>query len=196
MQHLALFDFDGTITTKDSLVDIIKYAVGNLNYYKGLLILSPMLLSYKFKIIPNNIAKERLIAHFFKGWDINRFQLIADKYSIEEIDKIIRPKALEKIRRHQKDGHKIVIVSASMEDWLKGWCDMNNLELVATKLEFRDNKLTGNFATANCYGIEKVNRIKEKYQLDDYETIYAYGDSKGDREMLNLADRKYYKYFN
>ena len=196
MKHLALFDFDGTITKKDSLVDIIKYAVGNLNYYKGLLILAPMLLAYKLKIIPNNIAKEKLIAHFFIGWDIKHFQLIAHKYSIEQIDKIIRPKAIEQIRSHQEHGDKIVIVSASMEEWLKGWCDMNNLELLATKLEVRDNKLTGNFATANCYGIEKVNRIKEKYQLDDYETIYAYGDSKGDREMLNLADKKYYKYFN
>ena len=65
-----------------------------------------MLLAYKLKLISNNIAKERQIAYFFKGFDINRFQLIADKYSIEQIDKIIRPKAFEKIKWHQKNGHK------------------------------------------------------------------------------------------
>ena len=48
----------------------------------------------------------------------------------------------------------------------------------------------------NCYGIEKVNRIKEEYDLDEFKNIYVYGNSKGDREMLNLGTHKFYKYFN
>jgi phosphatidylglycerophosphatase C len=192
---LILFDFDGTITRKDSLIVFIKYVIGDFNYYKGLLILSPMLLAYKLKIISNNIAKEKLIAHFFKGWDKIEFQSIANNYSIEKIDEIIRPKALERIKWHQEKGHTVVIVSASVECWLKGWCKKNNLGLIGTKLEVKNNKLTGKFSTKNCYGIEKVNRIKEKYNLSDYNTIFAYGDSGGDKEMLSIADKKHYKYF-
>lgn len=192
---IVFFDFDGTITKNDTLVDFIKFAIGDFKYYKGLLVLSPMLLAYKLKIIPNNIAKEKLIAHFFKGWDKVKFQSIANNYSVGKIDEIIRPKAFERIKWHQAKGHTIVIVSASIECWLKDWCKKNNLGLIGTKLEVKNNILTGKFSTKNCYGIEKVNRIKEKYNLSDYNTIFAYGDSSGDKEMLSIADKKYYKHF-
>ncbi len=194
--ELALFDFDGTITTKDSLTDFIQYAVGKSAYYLGLLSLSPMLTAYKLKFVPNYIAKEKLIAQFFKGWDSIQFQKIADKYSLEQIDKIIRAKAMEKMTWHQEQGHKVVIVSASMECWLKKWCQKYNIDLIATRLEIQNGKLTGKFATKNCYGIEKVNRIKEQYNPSEYSLIYAYGDSPSDKDMLSIADERYYKNFD
>jgi phosphatidylglycerophosphatase C len=193
--QIALFDFDGTITTKDSLVDFIQFALGKAAYYFGLLLLSPMLTSYKLKLIPNYIAKEKLLKRFFKDWDTDHFQKLADKYSIEEIDKIIKPSAMEKIKWHQSQNHKVVIVSASIECWLKKWCQSNNIDLISTRLESINGKLTGRLATKNCYGIEKVNRIKEQYDLNDFDYIYAYGDSASDKEMLELSDQSYYKIF-
>ena len=192
---IALFDFDGTITTSDSLVGFLQYAVGKPSYYMGLLKLSPILAAYILKIIPNYKAKELLISHFFKGWNINTFQKLADKYSFEKINKILRLKAIEKIAWHKDQGHKIVIVSASMEYWLKSWCQKNGVELIATKLEVIEDKLTGRFATKNCHGIEKVNRIKEAYDLSKYDYIFVYGDSRGDKELLALADESFYKPF-
>jgi phosphatidylglycerophosphatase C len=192
---LALFDFDGTITTKDSLSDFIQYSIGKYSYYIGLLALSPMLTAYTLKLIRNDIAKEKLITHFFKGWDINRFKKIAEQYSLEQIDKITRTKAIEKIKWHQERKHKVIIVSASMECWLKPWCEKNDIDLISTKLEYKDNKLTGKFSTKNCYGIEKANRINECYNLSEYDYIYAYGDSSGDKELLALADESLYKPF-
>ncbi|MFC1827787.1 HAD-IB family hydrolase [Thermodesulfobacteriota bacterium] len=194
--NIALFDFDGTITTKDTLADFIQYVVGKPFYYMGLFILSPMLAAYTLKLIPNYIAKERLMIHFFKGWDEIRFQQFAEQYSLKEIDKITRPKSMEKIIWHQEQGHKIVVVSASMECWLKKWCAKYNIDLIATRLEIQDGKLTGKFATKNCYGIEKANRIKEVYDLSQFDYIYAYGDSPGDKEMLSIANERYYKHFD
>lgn len=192
---LALFDFDGTITTKDSLVDFIQYAVGKTAYYKGLFCLSPMLAGYTLKLIPNYIAKEKLLSYFFKGWDAKKFSQLAKKYSLEEIDKTIRPQATEKIAWHKEQGHTVVIVSASMENWLKAWCVQARLELISTKLEVKDNKLTGKFSTKNCYGTEKAIRVKAEYDLSKFDYIYAYGDSRGDRELLALADKSFYKPF-
>jgi len=80
-------------------------------------------------------------------------------------------------------------VSASMQSWIQPWCDKNNIELLSTQLEFKDGKVTGRFLTKNCHGKEKENRIKELLHVEDYETIYAYGDSSGDTEMLALADK-------
>lgn len=193
---LALFDFDGTVTAKDSMADFIQFAVGKPAYFLTLLKLSPMLSAYALKIIPNHVAKERLLAAFFKGWKANSFHQIADEYAERKIERIVRPRAMEAIHRHQAEGDKVVIVTASAEAWLKKWCERHGLDLIATQLEVRDGRLTGRFATKNCYGMEKVNRIKERYNLSDFSCIHAYGDSRGDREMLEIATVRHYREFN
>ena len=193
---LALFDFDGTITTRDSLIQFLKFAVGKPRFYIGLLRLSGMLVKYKLGIIPNDQAKEALISYFFKGWDYTLFQKVCDEYSVNEIDSIIRAEALDKITWHKSQGHRIVVVSASMENWLNQWCVSHELELIGTQLEVVTGKLTGKFATKNCYGVEKLNRVRAELQLDDYHPIYAYGDSAGDKNMLEIADKKYYCCFS
>lgn len=193
---LAFFDFDGTITTKDSLVDFIQYAVGKPNYYLGILKLGPMLVAHSIKLIPNHIAKENLISYFFKDWSIEYFTDISEQYSLEKIDKITRPEAIKEIKWHQEQGHEVVIVSASIECWLKPWCDKHHIALISTRLEVKDSKLTGKFATKNCHGIEKVNRIRKQYDLSKYGVIYAYGDSHGDKEMLRLAAEQYFQCFH
>ena len=193
--RLALFDFDGTITTKDSMVEFTLYAVGKKAYYLGLLKLSPMLIAYKFKLYPNHKAKERFLAYFFKKMCLKEFQKLVKGYGESEIDKIVRDGAREKIKWHKERGDEVVVVSASMECWLKSWCDRQNIKLIATKLEISDGRFTGKFATKNCYGKEKVNRLRAYYRMDDYSHIYAYGDSRGDREILALADESFYKPF-
>ena len=192
---LALFDFDGTITTHDSLIQFIRFAVGDGAFIRGMIALSPMLTAYKLKLIPNDKAKERMLGHFFTGVDREEFMHLADTYSADHIPSIVRPAALKKIRWHQERADKVVIVSASMECWLKTWCKTQNIELIGTRLAYEDAILTGKFLTPNCYGNEKARRVREHYNLDDFESIYAYGDSRGDRELLALADHAFYKPF-
>ncbi|HOP29557.1 MAG TPA: HAD-IB family hydrolase [Spirochaetota bacterium] len=194
-QTIAFFDFDGTITRKDSFVDFVIFAVGRFAFLLGILINSMTLLGYKLGYISNSIAKERLWSAFFRGWKAEEFQTAADRYSHEQMNKIIRAEAVERIEWHKNKGHIVVVVTASLEPWLKLWCDKNGLELIATKIEIDHGVLTGRFMTRNCYAGEKVNRIKEKYDLRQFKCIYAYGDSKGDFEMLNLADKKYFRKF-
>jgi HAD superfamily hydrolase (TIGR01490 family) len=193
--RLALFDFDGTITTKDSMVEFIQYAVGKKKYYFGLLRLSPILVAYRLKLYPNDKAKEKLLAYFFKEISIKAFQKLVISYDANELDKIVRKEATEKILWHKKQGDEVVVVSASMECWLKLWCDRQNVKLIATKLEIENGKFTGKFATQNCYGQEKVTRLQALYPTEKYSHIYAYGDSQGDRELLALADEAFYKPF-
>lgn len=193
--NLVLFDFDGTLTSKDSLPGFIQYAVGKPAYYFGLSLMSPILLAYFSGLIPNDIAKQKLMARYFKGWSFDRFRQVARDYSHSEIDKIIRQQAIEKLNWHQQKGDRVIVVSASMEDWLKPWCDNKGVELLATRLVTENGLLTGKFATPNCHGEEKVNRIKALLNLSDYDRIFAYGDSSGDTEMLAIADESYYRKF-
>lgn len=195
LKGLALFDFDGTITTDDSLIRFIRFSVGNTGAALGMIVLSPMLIAYKLKLIPNHKAKQYMLSYFFKGMSTEKFQQIAEDYSLNHIDTILRPKAMKKIAWHKEQDHKVVIVSASIECWLKPWCDRNGLELIATKLEMKEGIITGKLLSKNCYGIEKANRVNDNYSLRQYDHIYAYGDSRGDKELLTLADERYYKPF-
>jgi phosphatidylglycerophosphatase C len=94
---------------------------------------------------------------------------------------------MERINWHKTQGHKVAVVSASIDYWLNDWCKLNGLDLISTTLELKNGKLTGRLSGKNCYGIEKVNRIKNRYNLAEFDQIYAYGNSAGDREMLLLA---------
>ena len=192
---LALFDFDCTITKDDSLLKFIRFVVGDGRFIFGLVVLSPILVAYKLKLIPNYKAKQKMLSWFFKGMSKEAFFKVANEYSLVHIDKILRPKAMEKISWHKAQGHKVVIVSASIDCWLRPWCEKNGLELIATKLEIKDDIVTGKLLSKNCYGVEKINRIKEIYNLKDFEYIYSYGDSSGDKQMLELAHEKFYKPF-
>ncbi len=192
---LALFDFDGTITKNDSLLKFIRFAVGDIKFIHGLIALSPTLIAFKLKLMPNYEAKERMLSWFFKEFSENDFIRTANEYSLNHIDKILRPEAIKRLEWHKNQGHKIVVVSASLETWLKPWCDKNKLELIATKMLIDNGKVTGTLASNNCHGQEKVNRIKAEYDITSFDYIYAYGDSSGDKEMLELAHEKAYKPF-
>ncbi|MCX7544472.1 HAD-IB family hydrolase [Marinicella gelatinilytica] len=193
---LALFDFDGTISRKDSMVDFIQFLVGKRRYYNGLVKQSPMLLSYLLKRISNSDAKQALMAHYFSDYSTREFETLARTYGEQKLPRIIRPKALQRIQWHQAQKHRIVIVSASVEDWLTSWTEHINVELIASQLDKSKDHITGYLQGHNCHGIEKVRRIKHHLKLEDYSHIYAYGDSAGDKEMLALADEAHYKPFH
>jgi|TARA_B110000858_G_scaffold193180_1_gene245202 phosphatidylglycerophosphatase C len=192
---IAFFDFDGTITKDDSTAKFIRYFVGDLLFIKGVIILLPMIIAYKLKIITNNEIKRRLITYFFKGIDIKYFTEKAKEFSLNMIDPLIRKKALDRISWHKSNGDELVIVSASINLWLLPWCEKNKISLIATELEIINNKITGNLISTNCFGPEKVKRILKSYDLLNYDCIYAYGNSRGDHEMLELATEKFYKPF-
>ena len=192
--RLALFDFDGTITFKDSFAGFIKYAVGQTRFYLGVACLTPVFAGFLFGLISAWRAKELMSIFFFSGRDAHTFKELALKYSREELPKIVRGIAQERIEWHKQRGDTVVVVSASIDLWLKGWCDAQHVELIATKLEEKDGRISGRFATKNCNGREKVRRIKERFDLSGFDYIFAYGDRPGDRPMLAIANERYYRY--
>ena len=194
-QRIAFFDFDGTITTKDTLLEFIKFIKGPFNFYLGFLLNSPWLVAYKLKLISNQAGKERILTWFFGRTTPEKFASHCVDFSTRELPALLRPKALEEIESLRQKGFDIVIVSASPEDWLRPWTETTGLSLLASRLEIKDNKLTGKITGRNCHGKEKVSRIKEKYDLSAYTDIYAYGDTSGDRPMLGLATISFYKPF-
>jgi len=194
-QRIAFFDFDGTITTKDTLPEFIKFYCGTVNFYLGFILYSPFLVGYKLNIIPNYVAKQKILGFFFKGESIDTFQKKCDAFSDTKLLGLLRPKALKEIEKLKAAGAEIVVVSASVENWLIKWTSANGLKLLGTRLREADNKLTGTIDGINCFGEEKVRRIKQQYDLKFYKEILCYGDSGGDTAMLKLATFPFYKPF-
>ncbi len=194
-KSIAFFDFDGTITNRDSFIDFIIFYHGRFSAYCGLFRLLPSLLAYKVKLIPNWQAKEKVLTYFFQNKQITKFQQNCDQYATDRIPRIVREGALQAIQKHQELGSDIYLVSASPENWLLAWCQQKGIKLIASRLEVINDKLTGKLLGKNCYGQEKVARIRKEVNLSHYQDVYSYGDSSGDREMLQLADQAYYRPF-
>ena len=192
--HLALFDFDGTITNRDSFLDFLHFTFGAVRCAFGLAVLGPILALYAVKLVPNWKAKEAVLRHFLKGWSVDDFKEAAGRYSRERLPGIIRGEALERIEWHRSCGHRIIVVSASVEEWMRGWCDRYGIGVIGTRLAVDQGKLTGRINGVNCHGSDKVRRIREKVNLEKYECIYAYGNSRSDVEMLSLANEQYYNW--
>jgi phosphatidylglycerophosphatase C len=194
-QSLALFDFDGTITTRDTLFEVIKFQKGKLKFYLGMGYLSPLLILHKFKLLSAQRAKEVVLSFFFKGQLQSVFQHSCDQFILKALPSLLKQEALDKIAEHKKNNDRVIVVSASAHNWIQRWCEAMNIELIATRLEFKNGILTGKLDSLNCNGVEKVNRIREYLNVTDFDSISAYGNSKGDKPMLELADKKFYNKF-
>ena len=177
------------------MLELIKFSKGKPTYYLGMIKLSPFLIALKAGLISAAKAKEKLLAHFFGNISLPEFDKVCNEFAEKKLPTLIRATAINKIKEHLNKNHEVVVVSASAENWIYQWCGKNNIKYLATKLEIIDNKLTGKLSGPNCNGEEKVNRIKSTYNLSDYSSIYCYGDTKGDKPMLQLATFAYYKLF-
>lgn len=193
-KSIAFFDFDGTMSRGDSLFVFLKFLVGRNKFYWGLLNNVHYLLGYFLGLISNTKAKQKVMSYFLKGMkERDLLQKCQDFLPILENN--IKQSALQRMQWHLDRGDKVVIVSATFACYLKPLAQKLGIDCLATEFGIKDGVLTGEFATLNCYGAEKVRRICEKYSLGEYWEIYAYGDSKGDREMLGVATQRFYKYF-
>lgn len=193
---VAFFDFDGTITEQDSMFHFLKFKFGNRSFYQGMIRLFPKLLWHKLGFTSSKEAKEQLLTYFFKGSRLEDLIQIGSEYATTSLPKIIRPKAMEEIMQLKEMGYDLYLVSASVDIWIKAWGESNGFVVLSTQLEVDDNNcITGKILGENVNGEEKVNKIKNAVTLSNYEWIQAYGDTKGDYPMLNLANKKYFKPF-
>jgi phosphatidylglycerophosphatase C len=195
-KEIALFDFDGTITTKDTLFQFIKCSKGLFWFYLGFMLNLPFLIAFKLGLISNQAAKEKVLKFFFHNTPAHKFEHFCSQFSTQVLPTLVRPKAILEINKLKARNVLVVVVSASPENWIEGWARQNGLEVIASRLEILNGRITGKLIGKNCSDDEKVNRVNESFDLSQFRVVAAYGDSNGDKAMLRLADRGYYKYFH
>lgn len=222
LQNISAFDFDGTLTTRDTLLLFIRHARGWWALFGGLLLFSPLLVLMKLHLADNGRTKERLFRHYFRGMLERDFDALCQSFARSHTH-VLRTAGLRTVQQALDRGDRVVILSASIDRWVEACLrqflvSSSRFQVLGTEIDVVDGRLTGRFATPNCYGPEKVRRLKEFLKkvspwgdvegatkvsprgdvegaLEGTPFIIAYGDSRGDKELLAYADESHYKPF-
>lgn len=192
---VVAFDFDGTLTTRDSYTAFLRWRAGAVRYHIGLIRLVPAAIAYLGHRNRGRI-KAAATKEFLRGVPRERIEADAQAFAKLMAPRLLRPDAVRTWRRWGQRRAKLVIVTASPQlvvaPFARGLgADM----LLGTELVFDEqDRATGAFASANCRGAEKVRRLQEVFG-PDIRLRAAYGDTSGDREMLAIADEPGYRVF-
>lgn len=194
--RLILFDFDGTITSRDSLIPFLWHISNPFSFTKKLTKSLPYIIGYLLKIISNERAKDRLLKHFLIGRDLEELRALCKSYVENALPNLIRPTALTAIQNHKSTNDLCVLISASPDLYLNVWGKIQQFDYILTTEIATDNSMvTGGISGKNCYGSEKLKRIKETFPDLSQYFIVVYGDSKGDFDLFEIADEVHYKPF-
>ena len=188
--NLALFDFDGTLYPKDSFTGFIFYTLSKQHIVKKGFKILPWIQAYYLKLYPAHAMRPRLFQSMFKDISANFLQNLAQEYAQQLIQNLDQ-ELLQQLRLHQQNGDRVVLVSASIDLYLVPICKALNIELICTMTEIKNGLLTGHYSSEDCSCEQKKLRILQQYNLEDYQYIYAYGNSEEDLDMLSLADHPY-----
>jgi HAD superfamily hydrolase (TIGR01490 family) len=189
---LALFDFDGTITTREMLPDFLHYAVPKwrLRFWKPWML--PLVAAARAGWLSGSTLRAVLAWVGFRGMPAAQYEAKAKAFARDVLPGVLRPEMMERIAEHKARGDTVVVVSGAYDAYLRHWCAEHGLDLIASTLEVRDGRLTGHYAGAQNVLAEKARRVRERYDLARYAEVHAHGDTPEDRDLLALARRRFY----
>jgi len=192
---LVAFDFDGTLTWRDSFQAFLTWRFGPTRYGLSMAKLAPAALAFVADRDRGRL-KGAAVREFLAGQTRADLAARADAFASSHARRLFRPDAIRCWKQWQKQGARLVIVTASPEIVVAPFAHGLGAEaVIGTRLEFSDADIaTGGLDGANCRGPEKVRRLKAAFG-EDIRLEAAYGDSDGDREMLAIAEEPGMKLF-
>jgi len=192
---IVAFDFDGTLTIRDSFTEFLRWRAGPGAWALGLVKLAPAVAAYARDRDRGRI-KAASVKEFLLGVSRQTLETEAAAFAEEIWPRFMRPDALEVWNDWGQRGAHRVIVTASPTTTVAPFARKLGAEaLLGTEFVFNaDDRITGDFAGPNCRGEEKVRRLKAAYG-DDMTLIAAYGDTSGDTEMLAMAQQPGFRIF-
>lgn len=194
---IAIFDFDHTLTNRDSLLPFLFYVQGFWKTIYFLILLIPFFIRYLLGNLSRQSMKEKIITRFMGGRSFVDLQNLGKQYADNQLDRYLKPKAIKRLNWHQSQGHRCLLISASLEFYLIPWAMRHGFESVlASRLEITpDGDVTGRLNGLNCWGPEKERRLFAYLNAEEPAQFYVYGDSRGDQEILALAHYPFYRKF-
>lgn len=189
---LALFDFDGTLTTRETFPDFMRYAVARPRLLVGGVLLAPVVFGYRRGWVAGNPTRASIVQVGLRGVDASRLRAQGDAFAREVLPDVLRPEAMARLAWHRERGDRVVVVSGGLDVYLAPWCATQGIELLCSVLAERNGRITG-YAGAQCVGEEKVRRVRALCDPQAYAAIHAYGDTHEDNAMLAMAHHRTYR---
>jgi phosphatidylglycerophosphatase C len=192
---IAAFDFDVTITARDTFVPFLTTTFGKNTVRMTFLRLAPEAARVALGLSSRDRFKERLLRSLFMGQSVERLRAVGQEHAAE-IMRWIRPAARQRIDWHKEQSDRLVMISASLDLYLEPVAEALGFDdLLCTRPSVNHLVFDGGLSGNNCRGPEKVSRLRNLLgDLSDFE-IHAYGDSAGDRELLAVADHPHFRAF-
>jgi phosphatidylglycerophosphatase C len=195
---VAAFDFDGTLTSGGSVFPFLVALRGMWPVVRAVVALSPQLLrSALVGGTAADTAKQRLFTRLLGGLPAQVVEERSIEFAHRHLARHLRQDARLRLQWHQRQGHHVVIVSASPECYVRPAGELLGVDgVLATRLAVGGGGLlTGNYEGQNCRGAEKYARLVVHLRSHgllggggDQTELWAYGNSRGDLRLLNAAD--------
>lgn len=190
---LALFDFDGTLTTCETMPGFMRAAVPTRRLRPGRMLLAPLVIGYRLGAVPGTWVRAGICRFGFRGVPVAELMHHGNAFARDVLPGLLRPEAMARIAWHRTRGDRVVVVSGGLDAYLQPWVHAHGLDLVCSSLEQRDGRLTGRYQGWQCVGAEKVRRVRARYDIAGYARIHAYGDTPEDYDMLAMAQERHYR---
>lgn len=190
--NLALFDFDHTITVADSYGRFLRHIARPEQLAQARWHVGPMLAGYRLGLVSAQRLRARVTRFAFQDGCAEEVHEQGRRFARGVLPALVRPEMEQRIGWHQSQGDTVVVVSGSLDVYLRPWCAERGLAVICNALEAQDGRLTGRYLDGDC-GADKVRRIRARYDIGRYESIHAYGDSREDRGMLALAQQRWFR---
>ena len=190
---LALFDFDGTLTTRETFADFLHVATPPRRRAAGRVLLAPAVIAYKLGLLPVASLRALLVRYCFTGVARSALETAGADFASTVLPGLLRPEAMARLHWHQARGDTVVVVSGGCDVYLSPWCAAHGVALLCSTLDHRDGRMTGRYAGAQCAGEEKARRVRAHFNLAGFAAVHAYGDTHEDLALLALADHAIYQ---
>lgn len=195
---VAAFDFDGTITRGGSTIPFLIRARGLLPVlYATARTLPRIIKAAIFAGTSADEAKEQLFTLLLADQPLERIERLGAAFAEQHLSRRLRPEVRARLDWHRRQGHLVVLVSASLEYYVEPAGQLLGVDgVLATRLAVGGSGLlTGRFEGKNCRGAEKYARVTGWMRARGMAgtgpaqpVMWAYGNSRGDAWLLNSAD--------
>lgn len=188
VRTVVALDLDGTLTRRDTLLPFLYRVRGRGRTLWALASQAPLLVRSLVTARCRDRVKEAVLSRLLRDQSVAALDHAAEAFAAEVVANGMRPDMMEQIQAHRRAGHDLLIVSASPEIYVRPMARRLGIDTVlATRLAVDESgRLTGRLEGLNCRGAEKVSRLRD-FLGQDATLAWAYGNSRGDRELLTMA---------
>ena len=188
---LVVFDLDGTLTWRDTLVPFLaRYVAARPARLLRLRRLPAVLLRYLLSGIDRGVLKARLVQMALSGDRRADIEAWAAQFvAAMRARGLFRADALAALELHRRAGHRLVLMSASPDLYVPLIGRLLGFERsVCTQLGWQGGQADGTLQSPNCLGQEKLRQLALLRSEYPGAHVVAYGNSSDDLAHLCGAD--------